>query len=76
MAKKKPNNIEKALGAVGQDPLNMPEVDVEIEEEMPMEDEGVSIELGEDGSATITLGEEEEDLLCLLVQKQRKAVVV
>ena len=61
MAKKKPNNIEKALGAVGQDPLNMPEVDVEIEEEMPMEDEGVSIELGEDGSATITLGEEEDE---------------
>jgi hypothetical protein len=61
--KKKPNNIEKALGAVGEEQMMPPEVDVEIEDEDegPDKDEGVSIEIGADGSATITMGEEEDE---------------
>jgi hypothetical protein len=60
--KKKPNNIEKALGAVGEEQMLAPEVDIEIEEELPSgEEDGVSIEIGADGSATITLGEEEDE---------------
>ena len=59
--KKKPNNIEKALGAIGEEQMLAPEVDVEIEEdEGPDEGKGVSVEIGADGSATITMGEEED----------------
>jgi hypothetical protein len=62
MAKKrKPNNIEKALGAMGDAPMIEPEIDIEIEEELPVEDDGVSIEIAEDGSATITMGEPEDE---------------
>ncbi len=59
MARKKnsaANNIEKAL-----QPMELPtgEVDVEIEEEMLPEVEGVSVEIDEDGGATISIGEPE-----------------
>ena len=64
MAKKKnsqANNIEKALGPIGEEQMLAPEVEIEVEEELPNEEEGISIEIGEDGSATITMGEEEDE---------------
>ena len=57
MAKKNTlNNIEKAL-----QPMDVPmgEVDVELEEEILPEDEEITVELDEDGGATISIGEEE-----------------
>jgi hypothetical protein len=59
MARKKnsaANNIEKAL-----QPMELPtgEVDVEIEEEMLPEGEDISVEIDEDGGATISIGEPE-----------------
>jgi hypothetical protein len=61
MASKKTaiNNIEKALGA---EDLPMGEAIVEIEEEIiPMDASDVNIEYDEDGGATVSIGEDEED---------------
>ena len=60
MAKKNTlNNIEKALTA-SELPMGE-EVDVEIEEEVLPEEEMISVEIDEDGGATISVGGEEED---------------
>ena len=53
------NNIEKALGA---EDLPMGEEIVEIEEEIiPMDASDVDIEYDEDGGATVSIGEDEDD---------------
>jgi len=55
------NNIEKALTAMDM-PQGMEEVDVEIDEEMMLpEEEDISIEIDEDGGATISVGMTFED---------------
>jgi len=60
MAKKNTlNNIEKALTA-SELPMGE-EVNVEIEEEVLPEEEMISVEIDEDGGATISVGGEEED---------------
>lgn len=57
--KKKPNNIEKALGALSEVGLEGVPVEVELEQENEDTGEEVKVEIEEDGSATITIGDEE-----------------
>lgn len=61
--KNKPNNIEKALGAIGDAPEVEEPIEIEVEaEEENGDEEGIKVEIKEDGSAEIVIGEEEEEL--------------
>jgi hypothetical protein len=60
--KKKPNNIEKSLGALGDAPEVEEPIEVEVEDEEDNGEEGVKVEIKEDGSAEIVLGEEPEEI--------------